>query len=70
MLEDALLKGFVPQLKAALRKQLKKQGAGISSGAVLGEGAEGRTGSDDGGGESSGVLGVDFMRRREGECCW
>jgi hypothetical protein len=52
MLEDALLKGFVPQLKAALRKQLKKQGAGISSAAVVAEGAEGGRGGDDDGGEA------------------
>jgi hypothetical protein len=51
MLEDALLKGFVPQLKAALRKQLKKQGAGISSAAVVAEGAERGGGGEEDAGE-------------------
>ncbi|KAF6245033.1 hypothetical protein COO60DRAFT_1650460 [Scenedesmus sp. NREL 46B-D3] len=50
MLAEALKKRFVPQLTAALRKQLKKQGAGISSAAVVAEGAgPGRGGDEDGG---------------------
>eukprot|EP00882_Tetradesmus_deserticola_P010548 GHRQ01011142.1.p1 GENE.GHRQ01011142.1~~GHRQ01011142.1.p1 ORF type:complete len:512 (+),score=314.67 GHRQ01011142.1:154-1536(+) len=48
MLEDALLKGFVPQLKAALRKHFKKQSTGISSAAVVGEGAGAGTGGEEG----------------------
>jgi hypothetical protein len=60
MLEDALLKGFVPQLKAALRKQLKKQGGGISSGAVMAQGAEGRTRGDDDGGENDRIHRSEF----------
>lgn len=46
-LEDACLKLFVPQLKAALKKQLKKQGLTISSMAVAAVDGP-RAGGDDG----------------------
>lgn len=52
-LEDTLLKGFVPQLKAALKKQLKKQGVTISSMAVA---AVETTGGGGGGADEDGKL--------------
>ncbi|KAF8073189.1 rpa1 [Scenedesmus sp. PABB004] len=71
-LEEALVKGFVPQLRAALRKQLKVQGLAIGKGVAVsaagdeggGGGARGAAAADEDGGDGEGGEGGGSSRGR------